>query len=291
MLTFSLAVILLKWTVIGNHKPSATSIWSVDFARWWFIDRLLNVWEVFVGGYLIDTPWLNCFNILLGANIPIFSCRLKTFLREADMVELGKNTEISGLFETRYITIEGLYIDRILVEDNVKLEYGDIVYPGELVTIEERQKCATASAILQIQRLIFPGVLILCITVNSCLLSWAFQMWETRSVLLFSSRIFVVTMGSFIILMVESSILRLAGSTLSYTMDGLGNVAFSFLRHWTNISTLVPIIHRLFFGTNLALDTHMNDLTVIKPSEGRYVIVGSGSAISYSHVLASKDGL
>ena len=289
MLTFSISIIILKWVLIGKYKPSAVKIWSLSFAKWWIIDRLLNVWERFIGGYLIDTPWLNCFYVLMGANIPTLSCRLKTFLREPDLITAGKNTEISGIFTSNYIDIKALHLDKIVVEENVKLKGSDVVYPGEVLTIENRTTSQTPSILVQVQRILFPFVLVLCFTTGSYLLSWLLQNWITVTVPLFATRIFITFMFSYVFLLIISSVLLIFGSKFYFTVDALANVGFAFLHLWVQVSPLVPIIHRALYGTRVDIDVQMNGLSSISPSEGRFVTIKSGASISFCSIEASRD--
>lgn len=90
MLWFSLYVILLKWTVIGSYKEGIVSIPSTAFLRWWFVDRAVSLWELWVGNYVKDTPLINTFYFLMGAKIHR-SARINSFIREFDLVDIGQD--------------------------------------------------------------------------------------------------------------------------------------------------------------------------------------------------------
>ena len=58
MASFTVAVVVLKWIIIGRYKPGDDAMWSGYFYRWWLVDRLMAVWETFVGYHLLSTPYL-----------------------------------------------------------------------------------------------------------------------------------------------------------------------------------------------------------------------------------------
>lgn len=91
MVTFSFLVIMAKWLVIGRYKQSRVVTPSFFYVRWWFVDRLVDLWEIWVGHFIKNTPLLWWFYIAMGAKLDP-TCQLDAFLREFDLVTLGENT-------------------------------------------------------------------------------------------------------------------------------------------------------------------------------------------------------
>jgi nucleoside-diphosphate-sugar epimerase len=49
MVTFSLLVLLLKVFVIGRQQRGSFSLWSLAYFKWWFMERLYQIWNFFIG--------------------------------------------------------------------------------------------------------------------------------------------------------------------------------------------------------------------------------------------------
>lgn len=88
MASFSVIVLLAKWIVIGFYTPGRMSAPSIAYLRWWFVDRLVDMWEFWVGRFFLNTPMLNVYYILMGANI-FMSAKLDGFCREFDLITVG----------------------------------------------------------------------------------------------------------------------------------------------------------------------------------------------------------
>ena len=93
MMTFSLITIVAKWLVVGRYKECRFVTPSCRYLRWWFIDRLIDLWEVWVGQFIKETPFLFWFYILMGAKLHP-SCQLAGFIREFDLVTMGINSSL-----------------------------------------------------------------------------------------------------------------------------------------------------------------------------------------------------
>jgi len=90
---FSVVVVLTKWIVIGRYTAAKLTSPSVAYLRWWFVDRLVGVWEIWVGQFFLSTPIINLFYILMGANISL-SAQLGGFCREFDLVTVGSYSRL-----------------------------------------------------------------------------------------------------------------------------------------------------------------------------------------------------
>lgn len=87
MLSFSLCVIIIKWITIGKYKEGKLQVQSLAYLRWWLVDRAVALWEAWIGKFILDTPLLNAFYILMGTKINM-SAHVTAFIREFDLVTI-----------------------------------------------------------------------------------------------------------------------------------------------------------------------------------------------------------
>ena len=100
MVSFTAGVIVMKWLVIGRYEECEMSSPSVSFLRWWLIDRAVELWEFWIGHFLLDTPLLWLFYRLLGAKIHP-SAKLDAFIREFDLVSIEEGASIEHQIRCR----------------------------------------------------------------------------------------------------------------------------------------------------------------------------------------------
>ena len=93
--TLSLLVAGAKWAIIGTYKPAKIPVPSIAFVRWWFVDRLVHLWEIWVGSLAKGTPIIWLFYKCLGAKIHP-SARINAFVREFDLVDIGAYSSLSA---------------------------------------------------------------------------------------------------------------------------------------------------------------------------------------------------
>ncbi len=87
-INYSVLVFAAKWIQIGQYKEAHIPFQSMAFYCWWLVDRLVHIWEMFVGGYVFGTYWLWLFYYLLGADLPM-GCHIHSYLREFDLISVG----------------------------------------------------------------------------------------------------------------------------------------------------------------------------------------------------------
>ena len=131
MLCLTGAMVVLKWVLIGRYTPGRHALWSWFYLRWWFMDRLVRVWETFVGVHLLDTPYLNMVYKLLGCPSLPLSVRVQQFLREVDLVSVGNHAEVRGWVLCRLLTPRGLVLERTFVSSYTRTPKHAVVYPGQ----------------------------------------------------------------------------------------------------------------------------------------------------------------
>ncbi|KAJ3370413.1 hypothetical protein HDU91_006267 [Kappamyces sp. JEL0680] len=304
MAALTIAMVVLKWTVIGRFRKRSHAIWSPGYFRWWFIHRLVSVWELFVGSYLIDTPLLNLIYIAMGSRIPVFTCRLKTFVREFDLLQAEDNTCISGYPHCSLVDARGLVMDELVVKANTALNSMGVYYPGQILdaaaSVEESKqdkmlKPATrASLWVQLQRVLFLPLLVTCYLASVYFFSWGTSFWRQNqsenAVFHDSVRLIICFYGNNLMILVFSSLLcRLFGSTFDYTVDRLAALAYLMLDYWVNKTQLTNVIHRVLFGTKISWKAQINSFYCIAPSQGRFVTIDQGATVSYSSINASSE--
>ncbi|CAB9524728.1 D-alanine--D-alanyl carrier protein ligase [Seminavis robusta] len=98
--SFSIMVVLCKILVVGMYRPQEINLMSWQYLRWWFVDQLLHVWELFVGRFLLETKFAWLFYRLLGADIA-WSTKINAFMRECDLVSVGANSSVGHAIRCR----------------------------------------------------------------------------------------------------------------------------------------------------------------------------------------------
>jgi hypothetical protein len=151
MVSFSLCVVLAKWTFVGRYRECEMAIPSIAYLQWWWVDRALHLWEFWVGLYIKDTVLLWLFYWLMGAKIHP-SVRLDAFVREFDLVEIKEEASIDYHIQCRKFgpwkdEEEGprLRFRRISVQNNSVIS--GMLSPG--VTIGEAAKVEKSSVVFE----------------------------------------------------------------------------------------------------------------------------------------------
>lgn len=94
-LSYSMMVLLSKWIVIGKYSSRQVVVPSGYFLRWWFVDRLVHMWEFFTGRFLLNTPFLWLFYRMMGTKIAP-SVEVDAFIREFDLVTIEQSATIES---------------------------------------------------------------------------------------------------------------------------------------------------------------------------------------------------
>ncbi|CAB9527783.1 D-alanine--D-alanyl carrier protein ligase [Seminavis robusta] len=100
LLSFSLIVVLCKTIIIGKYIPRQFGLLTWDYIQWWFVDRMMHMWEVLVGRYVLETKFAWTFYWLLGAELA-FSTNIDGFMREFDLIKIGKDASLKHLLHCR----------------------------------------------------------------------------------------------------------------------------------------------------------------------------------------------
>ncbi|CAB9508016.1 D-alanine--D-alanyl carrier protein ligase [Seminavis robusta] len=87
LLSLSVIVVLFKFAVVGRYQPRQIDLLSWDYLQWWFIDRLMEVWESIAGKFLKETKYIWLFYRLLGADLA-WTAKINSYIREFDLVRV-----------------------------------------------------------------------------------------------------------------------------------------------------------------------------------------------------------
>ncbi|CAB9504316.1 D-alanine--D-alanyl carrier protein ligase [Seminavis robusta] len=100
LLSLSVILVLCKYAVVGTYEHRQIEILSWGYLRWWFIDRLMEVWESTVGKFFKQTKYIWLFYRLLGADVA-WSAKIESYIRECDLVSVGGNATIGHMIKCR----------------------------------------------------------------------------------------------------------------------------------------------------------------------------------------------
>jgi acyl carrier protein len=295
MLTYSIIVLLAKWIVIGRYQPTTTAIWSSKFFAWWFVDRLVNIWELTIGGIILDTPLLNAYYALLGCKNDIATTRFCAFVREFDLFEADKRTTVGSQLRCASISTQGLLTGPVKIMEGTKVMPYTFSYPGDKFSSNPEEPYNPSDCELyedmsistKVQRVIFP-VLMLCLsTLGPYWGSLLNQLLPENPVLGTLKPLFILLGFHFTLLFSSAILCRI--DAVSFTADRLGNIGFGFLPTVLSTNTnLINVVHQVLYGTNVSLSAQLNSFGSIAPSQGRYVTIKGDSSISTSVIRASQ---
>lgn len=100
-LSLSVTLILTKWIVIGRYKPCVIDVPSAGYLRWWFVDRAAHMWELWVGQFLLETILISVVYKMLGAKISWKAKGVDDFVREFDLLTIGRYSSVGHQIRCR----------------------------------------------------------------------------------------------------------------------------------------------------------------------------------------------
>ena len=214
MVTYTLVIVILKWVVVGRYRAGGLTLDSWGYMRWWFIEQCIRIWEAFVGGYVVGTPYIAVFYWLLGAQIPLWDMlyRVKTFVRGFDLVRCERGAELSGqLFgahiSSALMSLHGVWLDRICI--TTKPSKRTVLYPGfdesaaastKTRESSESKRPPSAPAIEKFQRWTAPIVYLISIGMIMYLLQDALRITDASATVLSAYMLLLCQLGISIVL-------------------------------------------------------------------------------------------
>jgi len=295
MFAFTAVVIVAKWGLIGRYKAGSHAAASGFYLRWWFVDRLMAMWETFVGVHLLGTPWLNVVYKGLGCPQVPWSAHLNRFIREVDLFHAGHHSSVSGPVHCRTVTSVGLLMQPVYVHPHAQVEEFQVVYPGQVVRHNPAaDNTMDAGGLVQsedrnsVQRAIAPFVALLSVALGVWVGSWASvavlgidnDATTARLVACFFTMALTTACGSIVACRV---------TRLSFLVDHTFALAMGFLGFWVDYTPLPTFVCRAM-GANVSITTQVNKcMGVVVPSTAYLVTAGPNTFLTSSH-LRPKPG-
>ena len=279
MATYTVLIVMIKWLVVGRYKPGTHEPWSSGYMRWWFVDRLVSVWERTVGVHLLGTPYLNLVYKCLGAPHLPLSVRLDSFIREFDLFSAGRGVHVEGVIMCRLVSPAGLLLGPVALRACTSVAEQRVVYPGEVVD-GGRHGARTQQGV---QRAVAPAVVLACASAGLYASSWL----SVHVVGLNDDDSAGRTLACFILtpalLMVGVMVLcRLC--RLSFLMDRLYSTGADFLALYLDYSSLNTLL-AMGLGADVTLATHVNKCSgTILPSTAHLVSAGRNTIVTSSRL-------
>ncbi|KAJ8599655.1 hypothetical protein CTAYLR_005401 [Chrysophaeum taylorii] len=130
MVSLTTIIILAKWLIIGRYRVGAARRGTPYFVRWWFVDRLIDQFSLWVGMFIYDTLFINFFYLLMGARVSP-RARIKVLLREFDLISAGSHATLSGaVFARMFEPDGGMRFARVIFEPHSETKSQSVVMPG-----------------------------------------------------------------------------------------------------------------------------------------------------------------
>ncbi|CAB9509907.1 D-alanine--D-alanyl carrier protein ligase [Seminavis robusta] len=125
LLSFSLVVVFSKLAVIGKYRPQQFDLLSKDYLRWWFVDRLLEIWESFVGPFIVETKYIWIFTGSLGQTCHGLPRLSPSSVNVIWPIIVGKNSHVSGMVSPGSVVGDGSKVEKLsAVEEGAELPPG-----------------------------------------------------------------------------------------------------------------------------------------------------------------------
>ena len=277
MVAWTVVTIAIKWTCVGRYKKGFVPLWSRAYWRWWFVSRVLRIWETFVGKYLLGTPYLNIMYRCLGCRHLPLSVRLNNFVREVDLFTAGPHAQIDGQVLCSTWSARGILFGKVRINGAQSLPVEATVYPSEVYVGNDRL------ADLQKdhewwQRTLCPLVVLAAFSTCSYVSSWlSITITPLEDDDLTGRVVFIFLSTGMLMTLVSAwagRILAVGFLVDRCYISGLGLV-FWFIRD----SPLVVLLFKLM-GARVSMGTQANHPYVMLPSSARRVHVGRGAVLS-----------
>ena len=273
MLTYTAAVVILKWAIMcGRYRPGFHRQWSAYFTRWWIVDRLVAVWESFVGRHLQGTPYLTLVYWAMGGTSLPLSVRLDAFIREVDLFSAGSRAWVSGVVMCRTLSPQGMLLGRVHVGRGAHVASTDVLYPGVTVPSPTTADGSHATADW-LQRMACPAVVAMCCGLGLWLAGLAVgESLDGPALLLSGAVVSCILMAAGII---GCRLMR-----LPLIVDRLYHTGAWLVSWWIDYSPLVPIPYHLM-GAHLAWSVQVNRMSgTMLPSSAHGVTAGAHTLLT-----------
>jgi len=153
MKSLTILFVVAKWLIVGRRRASVIQINSFAYLRWWTIDRLYDLWYIFVGRFFQDTVLINFCYWALGAEI-CASTKLDTKLYEPDLISIGSNCSVkcAGVYGRVFDSARELRFAPVKIQNGARITSNCVLMPGTIVgerTVLEPNSAAPTGTILE----------------------------------------------------------------------------------------------------------------------------------------------
>ena len=129
MIVFTAEVVMVKWIIVGRYTEGVLGMQTFGFLQWWFLDRVFDMWDMWVGYFIGDTIMQLIVYKCLGLDIGWGST--PPFLREFDLVSIGASCDCgSGKVSNSVIEHGRVRLRRVKIGDGCTLKTLSRVMPG-----------------------------------------------------------------------------------------------------------------------------------------------------------------
>ena len=155
-LSMVLAILLLKWFLLGRVRPGTHALWSCWCSRW---DFLYVAWGFFGRGLLTTlegTLWLTWYLRAMGMRIGARAVLGPGFAQvvDPDMISIGDGATVQAMFQAHTFEDRVLKIDHVQIHEGASLGHGTVPLYGAV--IGAHADVAPHSVIMKRERLL-PG--------------------------------------------------------------------------------------------------------------------------------------
>ncbi len=151
-----LAILALKWLLLGRVRPGTHALWSCWCSRW---DFLYVAWGFFGRGLLTTlegTLWLTWYLRAMGMHIGARAVLGPGFAQvvDPDMISIGDGATVQAMFQAHTFEDRVLKIDHVQIHEGASLGHGTVPLYGAV--IGAHADVAPHSVIMKRERLL-PG--------------------------------------------------------------------------------------------------------------------------------------
>ena len=130
MVALAVVTVITKWVVVGRYRGGTTHRGTVYFLRWWFVDRVVDQFDLWCGVFIHGTVLMNGFCSLCGATVS-GTARINTLPREFDLIFIGDGAGVHGRIYARIFEPHGrLHFAPVVIENDAEIKSTAIVMPA-----------------------------------------------------------------------------------------------------------------------------------------------------------------
>jgi non-ribosomal peptide synthetase-like protein len=153
-LAFPLAILVMKWGLLGRVRPGTHPLWSCWCSRW---DFLYVAWGMYARGLLTlleGTQWLTWYLRAMGLHIGRGAVLGPGFAQvvDPDMIHIGDGATVQAMFQAHTFEDRVLKIDHVHIEAGATLGHGTVPLYGAV--IGARSSVLPHSVIMKRERLL-----------------------------------------------------------------------------------------------------------------------------------------